>query len=144
MRRKASLFEPTRGGFGPRLLADLVQRPIWLIGFAGLVASFVLQAVALGLGQLSAVETVITLEVPLTLLVASPALDPRPGDEIGVSHTTYAAAGSTTAAAIAALILAARRGHRTLLCVSSGHGGGERSIEFAGHVALDGAADFAA
>ncbi len=36
-----------------------------------LVGSFVLQAVALGLGELSAVEPIITLEVPLTVLVAS-------------------------------------------------------------------------
>ena len=35
-----------------------------------MVVSFVLQAVALSLGQLSAVEPIITLEVPLTLLVA--------------------------------------------------------------------------
>jgi hypothetical protein len=52
-------------------LWDLVQRPTWLLGFGGMIAAFVLQAVALGLGQLSAVETIITLEVPLTLLIAS-------------------------------------------------------------------------
>ena len=55
-----------------------------------MVVSFVLQAVALGLGQLSAVEPIITLEVPLTLLVAShvfrrPAgpdgVDRDPGDD---------------------------------------------------------------
>ena len=95
-----------------RLLLDLVRQPTWLIGFSGLVGSFVLQAVALGLGQLSAIEPIITLEVPLTLLVASrvfraplgrlewtgilimtagmillvPMLDPHPGDETDVAH----------------------------------------------------------
>jgi drug/metabolite transporter (DMT)-like permease len=138
MQRKASLEQPAQRPFGLRLLWDLVHRPIWLLGFAGMVASFVLQAVALGLGTLSAVETVITLEVPLTLLVASRVfktrigrgewsgilimtagmiglvgvLNPRPGDETNVAHATYAIAGGATAATIAALVIAARRGHR--------------------------------
>ena len=50
-----------------------------MLGFGGLVASFVLQAVALGLGPLSAVEPIITLEVPLTLLVASAVFHTRLG-----------------------------------------------------------------
>lgn len=84
------------------------------------------------------VETVITLEVPLTVLVASRAfsariglrewsgilvmtagmisvvavLNPRPGSEIGVAHTISALAGGGTAATVAALVLAARRGRR--------------------------------
>src|ERR1700744_5064647 len=71
MQRKASLEQQPDEPFGLKLLADLVRRPTWLLGFGGMVASFLLQAVALGLGQLSSVETIITLEVPLTLLVAS-------------------------------------------------------------------------
>ncbi len=71
MQRKASLEQPPDRPFGVRLLLDLIRQPTWLIGFSGLVGSFVLQAVALGLGQLSAIEPIITLEVPLTLLVAS-------------------------------------------------------------------------
>src|SRR5437763_1366356 len=71
MQRKASLEQPEGRPFGLSLLLDLVRQRTWLIGFSGLVGSFLLQAVALGLGQLSAVEPIITLEVPLTLLVAS-------------------------------------------------------------------------
>jgi drug/metabolite transporter (DMT)-like permease len=138
MQRKASLQQPEQRGFGPALLWDLVRRPTWLLGFGGMVASFVLQAVALGLGALSAVETIITLEVPLTLLVASrvfknrlgrsewggiivmtgsmivllAVLDPRPGNETDVSPVTYAMAGGATAATIVALVIAAQRGHR--------------------------------
>lgn len=138
MQRKASLEEPGQRRFGPALLWDLVRRSTWLIGFGGMVASFVLQAVALGLGELSAVETIITLEVPLTLVVASrvfknrlgraewsgiivmtgamivllAVLNPRPGDETDVSHATYALAGGATAATIVALVIAAQRGHR--------------------------------
>jgi drug/metabolite transporter (DMT)-like permease len=136
MQRKAGLEEGADRAFGVRLLLDLVRSPTWLLGFLGLVSSFVLQAVALGFGQLSAVETIITLEVPLTLLVASRVfqaplgrtewtgilvmtggmialigiLSPQPGDEIDVSHGTYIAAGIGTAATIAVLALLGQRG----------------------------------
>jgi len=132
--RKASLQESPDVPFGPRLLLALVRNRTWLVGFGGMVSSFVLQAVALGLGELSAVEPIITLEVPLTLLVASrvfnarlgrqewvsilvmtagmialiAALDPRPGDESNVSHVTYVLAGSGTAATVLVLVLLAR------------------------------------
>ena len=136
MQRKAGLEQPPERRFGPGLLWDLVRRRTWLLGFTGLVSSFVLQAVALGIGQLSAVEPIITLEVPLTLLVASRVfqvrlgrmewtgimlmtagmialvaiLDPKPGNETAVSHLTYVVAGGATAATIAALVLAGQRG----------------------------------
>jgi drug/metabolite transporter (DMT)-like permease len=136
MQRKSGLEQPPDLPFGPRLLLRLVRSPTWLIGFFGLVGSFLLQAVALGLGQLSAVEPIITLEVPLTLLVASrvfgtrlhrpewtgilvmtggmialvAALAPRPGDATNVSHVVYAAAGGATAATIASLVIVSRFG----------------------------------
>jgi len=135
MQRKASLQAATDSVFGLRLLRGLVRNPIWLLGISGMVGSFVLQAVALGLGELSAVEPIITLEVPLTMLVASyvfhtrlgsrewtsilvmtggmialvAALDPMPGDESNVNHVTYVAAGGGTAATIVVLIVAAQR-----------------------------------
>ena len=136
MQRKAGLEQPPERPFGLALLWDLVRRKTWLLGFTGLVSSFVLQAAALGLGQLSAVEPIITLEVPLTLLVASHVfqvrlgriewagillmtggmivlvtiLDPKPGNETSVAHLTYVVAGGATAATIAALLLAGQRG----------------------------------
>ncbi len=136
MQRRAGLEEGTDRPFGLRLLLDLVRSPTWLIGFLGLVSSFLLQAVALGIGELSAVETIVTLEVPLTLLVASHvfgtalgrpewsgilvmtagmavllgSLAPQPGDEIDVTRGTYLAAGLGTVATIAALVLAGQRG----------------------------------
>ncbi len=137
MQRKASLSQPDLP-FGPRLLLALVRSPTWLLGFAGLVGSFLLQAIALSYGELSAVEPIITLEVPLTLLVASRvfsgrlsgydwgsilimtggmivlvwSLDPSGGNATGVDHLTYVAAGTATAATILVLILASRRGGR--------------------------------
>jgi drug/metabolite transporter (DMT)-like permease len=139
MQRKASLEQPPERPFGLGLLVSLVRDPTWLIGFGGMVASFVLQAVALGLGELSAVEPIITLEVPLTLLVASRVfrarlgrrewsglllmtagmiafiivLNPQPGNELDVSSSDYATAGGGTAGTIVALIIAAQRGRTT-------------------------------
>jgi drug/metabolite transporter (DMT)-like permease len=135
MQRKASLIQHEQE-FGPRLLWSLVRTPTWLVGFGGLVGSFILQAVALSNGELSAVEPIITLEVPLTLLVASwvfsgrlssgdwssilimtggmivlvAALAPSGGDATRVDHLTWVAAGGATAATIVALIVASRRG----------------------------------
>lgn len=136
MQRKSGLEQGSDRPFGIALLWDLVRSSTWLIGFVGLVGSFALQAVALGLGQLSAVEPIITIEVPLTLLVASRVfggslhrlewtgilvmtagmialvaiLAPEPGDETHVSHMIYGAAGGATAATIVTLILISRRG----------------------------------
>lgn len=136
MQRKASLEQEGDAQFGTAVLRDLVRRKTWLLGFSGMVGSFLLQAVALHYGQLSTVETIITLEVPLTLLVASQvfrtgigraewsgiwtmtagmivliaALDPQPGDETDISHTLYGIAGGGTAAFIAVLLIAAQRG----------------------------------
>ncbi len=138
MQRKASLEEPADRRFGAALLADLLTRASWLLGFGAMVASFELQALALSYGQLSTVETVITLEVPLTILLAArvfganvgrigwigiaimtvgmvgliASLNPRPGNETDVSHTTYAIAGGATAATIVGLVLMSRRGGR--------------------------------
>lgn len=136
LQRKASLEESPDRPFGRGFLLDVIRRPVWVLGFSGLVASFILQAVALGLGELSAVEPIITLEVPLTVLVASrafggrigraewtsifvmtagmitliAALNPQPGDQTHVDHLTYVLAGGGTAATIVALVLASRRG----------------------------------
>lgn len=138
MQRKASLEQPEGRPFSAGLLWDLIHHSTWILGFSGMVASFVLQAIALGLGELSAVETIITLEVPLTLLIASrvfnnrlgraewsgvivmtaamilllAVLNPQPGNETDVSPVTYALAGGATVATIAALVIAGQRGHR--------------------------------
>ena len=137
MQRKASLAAAPHLAFGRTLLADLVRNRTWLLGISGMVASFGLQAAALGLGELSAVEPILTLEVPLTLLVASyalharlgreewvaiivmtagmialiAALNPRPGHEEQVDHVTYIIAGGATAATIVVLVILARHQH---------------------------------
>ena len=136
MQRKSSLEQGHDRSFGPALLWDLVRSPTWIVGFLGLVGSFVLQAVALGFGQLSGVEPIITLEVPLTLLVAArvfgsslgrpewtgilamtagmiavvASLNPRPGSDTHVRSLTYGVAGGLTAATIALFVGLSRRG----------------------------------
>jgi len=136
MQRKASQQESEHQNFSLALMADLVRNSTWVLGFLGMVASFVLQAVALGMGELSAIEPVMTLEVPLTLLIASrvfrsrigreewtgillmtagmivlvASLDPQPGDARAVSDLVYIEAGGATAFTILLLAVLGTRG----------------------------------
>ena len=139
MQRKADLDQHDEGSsFGVTVMRGLVRNPTWVLGFSGMVLSFVLQAVALGLGPLSVVEPIITLEVPLTLLVGGwvfgtalrrsewlaigvltggmilliTSLNPQPGNESDVSHSTYVLAGSFTTATIGVLVFFGTRGGR--------------------------------
>src|SRR5438128_4118659 len=122
MQRKASMQKAPGTEFDRKFLLGLTRNPTWIIGFSGMVLSFCFQAFALSIGQLTAVETIITLEVPLTLLVASRvfggrltrrewtaialmtcgmigligSLNPQPGDEVHVQGRVYFAAGLAT------------------------------------------------
>ena len=51
------------------LLTHAVRRGVWLIGFAVMVGSFVCQAVALHLGDLSQVQPILTTELLLLVLI---------------------------------------------------------------------------
>lgn len=54
------------------LLTHAVRRGVWLLGFVFIIATFLMQAVALHLGDLSQVQPVLTLELPfLVLLLAT-------------------------------------------------------------------------
>ena len=136
LQRKASLLQAAQEPFSLRVLMDLIRRPVWIGGFAAMVASFVLQALALSIGELSVVEPFVAMELPLTLLLASvvfrerlgtrewvnfvimtaglvllvAALAPEDGDPGAVSNVTYAAAGGATAFTILLFYVGARRG----------------------------------
>jgi hypothetical protein len=136
MQRKANLDEAEQRDFGVALLLHLLTRPAWLVGLAALIASFLLQATALGLGTLSAVEPILVLELPLALILGAyvlkrpirhrywlvavgmaaglallvAILDPSGGDAQHISTPLALVATAGTLAGVIALVLAARSG----------------------------------
>lgn len=149
LQRKAALMTQD-AEFGRGTLARLVRMRVWLVGILAMVAAFALHATALNLGELSAVEPIIALELPLSLLFASwtfgaalgrlewastitmtggvivvlTALSPTPGKPTGVDHTTYALAGSGTAGTVGALYLLGRFGRGPLRAACYGAAAG--------------------
>ncbi|MFI9423085.1 DMT family transporter [Streptomyces achromogenes] len=65
----------TRGGV--RLVAELVHRPIWMIGMAGVACAALFQSLALVNGPLALVQPLFILELPFALLVAAPLMHRR-------------------------------------------------------------------
>jgi hypothetical protein len=136
LQRKANRAEAEDVPFGPRMLLDVLQRPAWLGGFVAMIASFLLQATALGYGSLALVEPVLAVELPLTLVLAGwllhrpvnrrdgwtaaamaaglalflAALDPTGGSAAGVKTTAALLATGVTAAGVAALAAGAHFG----------------------------------
>ena len=51
------------------LLTHALKRGVWLLGFAFMVASFLMQAVALHIGDLSQVQPILTIELPFLVLI---------------------------------------------------------------------------
>ena len=51
------------------LISYAVRRPVWLAGFAVMVAAFVLQASALSIGTLTEVQPTLTAELPLLVVM---------------------------------------------------------------------------
>ncbi|MBY8840290.1 DMT family transporter [Streptomyces sp. SP2-10] len=72
--RKAA-SDSTRGGL--RLLAELVRRPYWMIGMAGVICAALFQSLALVNGPLALVQPLFILELPFALLVAAPLMHRR-------------------------------------------------------------------
>jgi hypothetical protein len=71
LQRAANREEPPELSMRPRLILDLVRRPLWLAGFASVIASFVLMSAALTFGRLAAIQPCVVLELPLTLVGAA-------------------------------------------------------------------------
>ncbi|MEU3028431.1 DMT family transporter [Streptomyces incarnatus] len=72
--RKAAAAS-SRGGI--RLLAELVRRPFWMIGMAGVICAALFQSLALVNGPLALVQPLFILELPFALLVAAPLMHRR-------------------------------------------------------------------
>jgi drug/metabolite transporter (DMT)-like permease len=134
LNRKASRDAPANLAFRFRLFADLLHRRAWLGAVALMLASFVLAAAALGTGQLAAVQLIVILELPLTLIgsvsflgshltgrdwaaIATMTagvmglvvlLDPRPGPGGPVPAEVWLVGSAANAAVMAALYVAAK------------------------------------
>lgn len=72
--RKAAAAS-SRGGI--RLLAELVRRPFWMIGMAGVICAALFQSLALVNGPLALVQPLFILELPFALLIAAPLMHRR-------------------------------------------------------------------
>lgn len=71
LQRKADRDKPPELSLSPKLMVELVKDKVWLAGLGTVILSFVLTAVALSGGQLAAVQPIIVLELPMTLIGAS-------------------------------------------------------------------------
>jgi drug/metabolite transporter (DMT)-like permease len=71
LQRKANRDVPRRQNLSLRLIGSLLHEPVWFGGILAICVGFLLQATALGEGQLSEVEPILILELPLTLILAA-------------------------------------------------------------------------
>ena len=71
LQRKANRRAPRRENMSLRLIWSLAHEPVWFGGILAVTVGFLLQAAALGGGQLSVVEPILVLELPATLILAS-------------------------------------------------------------------------
>jgi drug/metabolite transporter (DMT)-like permease len=71
LQRKANKRVPQRDNMSLEQIRLLLHQPVWFGGIAAITAGFLLQAAALGTGDLAVVEPVLVLELPFTLVFAS-------------------------------------------------------------------------
>jgi len=71
LQRKANRNVPRSQNLSWRLIWSLLHQPVWFGGILAICIGFLLQATALGSGQLATVEPILVLELPLTLILAS-------------------------------------------------------------------------
>jgi drug/metabolite transporter (DMT)-like permease len=71
LQRKANREVPRQENLSWKLVWSLVHEPVWFGGILAIIAGFLLQATALGNGQLAVVEPILVLELPATLILAS-------------------------------------------------------------------------
>lgn len=71
LQRKAGQRVPQGENLSLKLIRSLLHQPVWFGGILAVTIGFLLQAAALGNGQLSVVEPVLILELPFTLLLAT-------------------------------------------------------------------------
>jgi drug/metabolite transporter (DMT)-like permease len=136
LQRKANREVPRKQNLSPRLIWSLAHQPAWFGGVLAIFVGFLLQATALGNGQLSLVEPILVLELPAALILGGWvfrarlgrrewacvvamaaalaamlfALSPSGGQTSGVRWYTWLTAIGVNLAAAAALVAVGRRG----------------------------------
>jgi len=71
LQRKAGRNVPKRQNLSLQLVWSLAHEPVWFGGILAVIGGFLLQAAALGGGDLSVVEPILVFELPATLILAS-------------------------------------------------------------------------
>jgi drug/metabolite transporter (DMT)-like permease len=71
LQRQANRKVPRNQNLSWKLIRSLLHEPVWFGGVLMVIVGFLLQATALGTGQLAAVEPVLVLELPAALILAS-------------------------------------------------------------------------
>ena len=75
LQRSGNRHQQDEDEFSLALLKELFTDRIWLIGLAVVLASFLIQAAAIGVGELALVEPLVVLELPITLILGKFFLD---------------------------------------------------------------------
>jgi len=70
LQRKANKQVPQNENLSLKLIRSLLHEPVWFGGILAITVGFLLQASALGAGELAVVEPILVLELPLTLILA--------------------------------------------------------------------------
>lgn len=71
LQRVANRREAGSTDTGIMALFHLLRQPVWLLGVSAIIVSFLLQAAALSIGEVSEVQPLMALELPFTLVLAS-------------------------------------------------------------------------
>ncbi|MEU5463698.1 DMT family transporter [Streptomyces althioticus] len=107
LQRKAALTVPKSAGLRVGLIADLLRRPVWLVGIAAVITAGVCQAVALATGPITVVQPLFVLELPLALVIAAVLLHGR------LSRAGWLAVGAVVVGLGVVLFAASPAGNRT-------------------------------
>jgi len=71
LQRKAAAQVPPERSMHFSLLADLIQRKVWLAGIGMVIVAAVAQAAALATGPIALVQPIFIIELPVTLVLAT-------------------------------------------------------------------------
>lgn len=71
LQRRAARSEPESAAFSLEMFADLVRRPVWLLGILSMLAGFLLHAVSISVSRIALVQPLLIAELPFAMLLAS-------------------------------------------------------------------------